>query len=1000
MLSDKFRVKSRFATALALLWTAASGLAQTGDTVRSTVAGKPHTEFVEGGPATLALFDLPGSMAVDSTGTLWIVDERQRLARVKDGVVKTLLTYPMPMAVTVGPGDALYMSDGAHVYSVTPAGDLSILAGNGGYSCPNPGVKAVDAPFGFLLGLAIDSAGTIYMSDQDCNRVWKVGRDGILGVAAGTGEPGFSGDGGPAGAATLYMPNSLAFDRSGNLFFSDSKFSRIRKVTPAGTITTIAGNGNFPWIDTPPIRTGDRAVNVALASIQALAVDDAGNVYAQIPGGLGRIGTNGLLTVLAGQGSGFNGDGPLPAATARFSYIWGLALNSAGELFIADTGNHRLRKLSNGIVSTVAGRSHFEGDGGPGVLALLHQPHYTALDSAGSLYFTDEANARIRKVSPGGTISTVVGSGNWGSVPAGVAALNADIGTGGPIAVDSKGTLYFAVNDDPPSRTSSGLRKLGADGRVAVVESVRWNSVMGLAADNAGNIFVSTGMQIVRVAPDGQQTVIAGGNGMGPGCQTGPTLISCVYPVALAAAPDGSLLFAESGWLRKLSSSGKVTLVAGNGKEGPPVEGGNATDSPLPDVLALAADKGGNVYLITRYYGLLRVGADGRMKKVESEWGSDGGSIVVTPSGTLLVADTGANRIYSIGPNPPSRLEIVAGDRQTARAGELMPQLLQVRLLGATGAAIQYAPVEFRVLSPDGAVGGAFNYTDRDGVAALPLYIGVPGTASVVASVPGIAPVTFTVTATEVPLAISPRGIVGPGASSHVLQEVAPNELITVYGTRFAPEGTSRQAGLADFVEGRLPQRLAGVCLEIGGQRAFLMFVSATQLNAIVPNLASGTQAAVQAVADCGAATERRSAPVSLGVRDASPEFMIVPAADNNKVYIAAADATSGMSILPTWPAKPGEWLTLYGTGLGATSPAVLPGAASAGVAPVASTARVTFGGRELETSSVPYIGLTPGSPGIYQVNLQVPADMPDGDQVVTLEIAGRSASGYLRIYK
>src|SRR6185369_2882688 len=171
------------------------------------------------------------------------------------------------------------------------------------------------------------------------------------------------------------------------------------------------------------------------------------------------------------------------------------------------------------------------------------------------------------------------------------------------------------------------------------------------------------------------------------GCQTGPTLISCIYPVALATAPDGSLLFAESGWLRRLSPSGKVTLVAGNGKDGPPVEGGNATDSPLPDVLALAADRGGNVYLITRYYGLLRVGADGRMKRVESEWARDGGSIVVTTSGTLLVADTGANRIYSIGPNPPSRLEIVAGDRQTARAGELMPQPLQVRLLGATGAA-------------------------------------------------------------------------------------------------------------------------------------------------------------------------------------------------------------------------------------------------------------------------------------------------------------------------
>ena len=108
-------------------------------------------------------------------------------------------------------------------------------------------------------------------------------------------------------------------------------------------------------------------------------MDDAGNVYAQIPGGLGGLARNGLLTVLAGQGKWLQRDRLRPDGAVQL--IWGLALNSAGELFIADTGNHRLRKLSNGIVSTVAGRSHFEGDGGPGVLALLHQPHYTALDS-------------------------------------------------------------------------------------------------------------------------------------------------------------------------------------------------------------------------------------------------------------------------------------------------------------------------------------------------------------------------------------------------------------------------------------------------------------------------------------------------------------------------------------------------------------------------------------------------------------------------------------------
>lgn len=127
-----------FSTALVLLATAASVPAQTGDIVRSTVAGKPHTEFDEGGPATRALFQIPTSVAVDSTGTLWIVDFFERVARVKDGIVSTFLTYPMMRLVFVGPGDAVYMSDGAHVYSVSPTGALTSLSGNGGYSCPTP----------------------------------------------------------------------------------------------------------------------------------------------------------------------------------------------------------------------------------------------------------------------------------------------------------------------------------------------------------------------------------------------------------------------------------------------------------------------------------------------------------------------------------------------------------------------------------------------------------------------------------------------------------------------------------------------------------------------------------------------------------------------------------------------------------------------------------------------------------------------------------------------
>ena len=373
---------------------------------------------------------------------------------------------------------------------------------------------------------------------------------------------------------------------------------------------------------------------------------------------------------------------PFPRAPCVSVISLGSRLNKAGDLFIADTGNYRVRKLSNGMVSTVAGRSHFEGDGGPAVHALIHKPHYTAVDSTGNLYFTDEANARIRKVAPGGTITTVVGSGNWGSVPAGVAALNADIGAAGPITVDSKGTLYFAANDDPASSTSSPLRKLGADGRVATVVGAGLTSVYALAADAAGNVFIISGVQIVKLSPDGRQTVVAGGTGYGSRLSDRPRS----SPASSHRARHRSrwlLFFAETGWLRKLSPDGKVTLIAGNGKQDFFVEDARAVDSPLPEVLSIAAEKNGNVYLLTRYSGVILVGADGRLTKFQEEWAYDGGSLAATTSGTLFVADTRADRIYSVGPNRPARFEILGGDRQIAHAGSLMPKPLQVRLVGS-----------------------------------------------------------------------------------------------------------------------------------------------------------------------------------------------------------------------------------------------------------------------------------------------------------------------------
>jgi hypothetical protein len=252
--------------------------------------------------------------------------------------------------------------------------------------------------------LALDAAGNLYISEVFNHRIRKVDTNGIITTAIGTGKEGFSGDGGPAAQAQLAGPQAIAFDKAGNLFIADGRNRRVRKVDPNGIITTVAGGG------TDPVTEGAQATAVAVGGvIPTLTVDAAGTLYFGVGAAnrLFKVSPTGVLSIVAGTGTaGFSGDGG-PATQAQFTAAFPfMAMDRAGDLFFADQGDHRVRKISpDGIITTVAGigpnfpePGSYAGDGGPATAARLRGPAGIAIDAAGNLIFIDAGNFRIRKV--------------------------------------------------------------------------------------------------------------------------------------------------------------------------------------------------------------------------------------------------------------------------------------------------------------------------------------------------------------------------------------------------------------------------------------------------------------------------------------------------------------------------------------------------------------------------------------------------------------------------
>jgi uncharacterized protein (TIGR03437 family) len=482
--------------------------------VISTIAGTGTQGYSgDNGPATSAELELPGGVVVDSAGVVYISDGNNVVRAVSKGVITTFAgsRSPGPASGDNGPATSAYMLQ----------------------------------PF----GLAVDAAGSLYIAERGFHRIRKVTK-GVITTIAGNGREGYEGDGGPAVNAKLDEPWGVAMDSTGNLYISDVKNYRIRKVAN-GLISTVVGNGQLGFSG-----SNGPAANGEFSTPTGVAIDASGAVYvaAMTSHRVLKI-SNGVLTLVAGGGvAGFSGDGG-PATNAQLDSPNGIAVDAGGSIYIADSKNNRVRRVTNGIITTVAGTGFatLGGDGGPATNAQLSNPSAVALDNLGNLYISDWGNYRIRKVS-GGVITTIAGTTAGYSGDNGPAVQAQLFGPQG-MAVDSAGNLFFVDSGNQMVRKISngmitsvaGIWSSGFSGDGGPATSAQFSNPMGVALDSAGSLYIADYQNYrIRKVTNGVITTIAGTGKSEFSGDSGPaTSAGLSLPASLVVDASGNVFFSD-----------------------------------------------------------------------------------------------------------------------------------------------------------------------------------------------------------------------------------------------------------------------------------------------------------------------------------------------------------------------------------------------------------------------------------------------------------------------
>ena len=636
----------------------------------------PDTEVLAKiGTATKTEISLVDGIAVDKNGNVYIARrDNNVVSRIDlkgnmtayagngsagysgDGGKATEARLNVPAGLALDKRGNLYIADrnNHRIRKVDSRGNISTVAGTGTAGFNGDGGPATSAQLNHPSGIAFDKKGNLYFSDRSNDRIRMIDSNGNIHTYAGNGREGFRGDSGPAVQASLDKPFGIAFDRKGNLYIADRRNNRVRRVNSRGTITTVAGDGGFFF-------SGDNgpAYRASVAGPTGVAVDDQGILYIadRSNNRVRAVDSQGMITTVVGTGKqDYNGDSEVARET-NLHLPFGVTLNPNGNLLVIDRSHYRIRSinLKRGSVKTIAGngKKMFAGDGGPATGATLSFPHGIAVDKNDNVIFSDKGNYRIRKISPTGEIHTFAGNGIRGNIGDGLPAKEASIYGATSLKLNNKGEIFIVS----PSGFVSLIRKIDEKG------------IMRKFLDTVTPLYLES---------------IANSKYKGK-VQTGELATITTFS-DFAFDHKGNMFISDrlNHQIRKVDAKGNIATIAGTGESGYYGDGGPASEAAFRDPSALATDKQGNLYIADGANNMIRkIDTNGTVTTIAGNGkhvnAGDGGPALkasirhmdylkVSPQGELHIVGMNANAIRKI--TKDGKMVRVAGNGYQGYSGD------------------------------------------------------------------------------------------------------------------------------------------------------------------------------------------------------------------------------------------------------------------------------------------------------------------------------------------
>ncbi|MDX2150439.1 MAG: hypothetical protein SFV54_06880 [Bryobacteraceae bacterium] len=916
----------------------------------------------------------------------------------------------------------------AHAQTPEPDYRIRTLVGSGDRG------DGVTAPLALLdgpSGLAEDASGHIYIAEQMAGIIRRVRPDGVIERFAGSGVIANGPEGQPALQTDLLGPGALAVDSDGGLLFADPGACRVRKILTGGTVQNYVGTGRCAE------SAGFPFGGAASAPRRPLSLD------------IGRVSA--------------------------------LLLDSSGRLLFSDETSHVVRRLdSDGFVRTIAGTGSagFSGDGGDAASATLRSPRGLAVDGTGHLYIADSGNCRLRRVNSDNIVETVAGNStcaaNSTNFPGGAATATSLGSLNGlayhapsdSIFVTSPGQARLLRYDIAAGRISSVLgdgRRRAAESESAPERSV--DQLDSLLVSRRGSLLISDRTSFTVLQVQGERVTPFAGYWPQRDTYPLPASTPLLRPRGLCPRPDGSLLLADAGAERVLAYQGPHRISTLAGARGPAGlvsgDGGPATQAHIGEPYRLACAPSGAVYLshanlisVIDPSGALRTlirilrtdrGAspldrpagltlDPSGNLVFAEAGThrvykydlqssqatllagtgvagfrgDGaaavdarldtpGDVAYDPQGNLLIADRGNRRVRRV--SPAGTIETIAGSDRSFSYFDISGELATAVGLGrvdglaadASGNIYIAEPQRVIRVNPSGRVTIVAGYAGEDDQGRRS-YIGRPinGADALAVGPDGRLYISLREEGRvllAVPAALTDGVVISSGAYG-AYSALSEGAWIEIYASPLAPSTRTWRA--TDFAGSLAPTQLDGVRVAIAGRDAFLSYVSPTQVNALVPSAIPAGEHELTVTSPAGVTFRHtvRIQPPQPGLLApasfvAAARQYALAAIGGAALYAAPAGALRN---LPTRPARPGEILVLYGIGFGPVTPPAEVGHVTAGLNALASQIEFRIAGVRAVHE---YAGLAPGFVGLYQFNLVVPDVPPSEAAPLTYTFAG-----------